>query len=102
SLSLHDALPIYEDTIYFISEIADLFDEFVSQSVDEILETAPELFEVRMAADEIFSQTQKLLEETTRLSEQFEQTTQKVYPSTPIGLANCSLNRVVSSSNFRS
>lgn len=76
-----------EDTIYFLTEIADLFDEFVSQSVDEILETAPELFEVRMAADEIFSQTQKLLEETTQLSEQFEKSTQKVYPSTPIGLA---------------
>ncbi len=76
-----------EDTIYFLTEIADLFDEFVSQSVDEILETAPELFEVRMAADEIFSQTQKLLEETTQLSEQFERTTQTTYPSTPIGLA---------------
>ncbi len=76
-----------EDTIYFLSEIADLFDEFVSQSVDEILETAPELFEVRMAADEIFTQTQKLLEETTQLSEQFEQTTQTTYPSTAVGLA---------------
>ncbi|HEJ1676881.1 TPA: chemotaxis chemoreceptor PilJ [Pseudomonas aeruginosa] len=44
-----------------LNEIAELF-EFVSGSVDEILETSPDLFQVREAANNIFSVSQTLLD----------------------------------------
>ncbi|WP_366139446.1 methyl-accepting chemotaxis protein [uncultured Endozoicomonas sp.] len=49
-------------------EIADLF-EFVDGSVDEILETSPELFQVRAASDTIFTDSLELLEQTSALAE---------------------------------
>ncbi|RRJ83501.1 methyl-accepting chemotaxis protein [Aestuariirhabdus litorea] len=54
-----------------LNEIAELF-EFVNGSVDEILETSPELFQVREASDQIFELTQQLLLETSTLAEIFE------------------------------
>ncbi|WP_264758387.1 methyl-accepting chemotaxis protein [Aestuariirhabdus haliotis] len=60
-----------EDVLDRLSEIADLF-EFVSGSVDEILETSPELFQVREASDQIFNLTQTLLLQTSVLAEIFE------------------------------
>ncbi len=70
----------------FLAEIADLFDEFVVQSVDELLETAPRLFEVRSAADSIVAQSAALLEQSTALNEQFEAGTAGVFPSVLLGL----------------
>lgn len=70
----------------FLAEIAELFDEFVNQSVDEILETAPELFQVRSAADNIFRQSQELLVESSRLNEDFEESTGGLFPSVLAGL----------------
>ncbi|VVN97734.1 hypothetical protein PS691_02377 [Pseudomonas fluorescens] len=52
-------------------EIAELF-EFVSGSVDEILETSPELFKVRESASSIFSLSQTLLDEASLLATGFE------------------------------
>ncbi|MBZ2188888.1 methyl-accepting chemotaxis protein [Alcanivorax sp. JB21] len=74
------------EALDFLAEIADLFDEFVNQSVDQILETAPELFEVRAAADNIFRRTQDLLAEATELNNQFEASTGGVFPSVTVGL----------------
>ncbi|AJD49998.1 methyl-accepting chemotaxis protein [Isoalcanivorax pacificus W11-5] len=74
------------DALDYLAEIADLFDEFVNQSVDEILETAPELFQVRAAADSIFLRTQDLLSEATALNDEFEDSTAGVFPSVPMGL----------------
>jgi len=54
-----------------LAEIAELF-EFVSGSVDEILETSPELFQVRESASNIFSLSQTLLDEASRLANGFE------------------------------
>ncbi|MEZ1319560.1 methyl-accepting chemotaxis protein [Pseudomonas fluorescens] len=48
-------------------EISELF-EFVSGSVDEILETSPELFKVRESATNIFSLSQTLLDEASQLT----------------------------------
>ncbi|HAS28841.1 MAG TPA: chemotaxis protein, partial [Alcanivorax sp.] len=59
----------------YLDRTSRLFDEFVNQSVDEILETAPELFQVASAADSIFRNSQDLLQESTNLNAQFEQTT---------------------------
>ena len=42
-----------EEAVFALAEVAELF-EFVSGSVDEILETSPELFQVREASDAIF------------------------------------------------
>ena len=54
-----------------LEEAAELF-EFVSGSVDEILETSPELFKVREAATNIFGLSQTLLDEASRLASGFE------------------------------
>lgn len=69
----------------YLERISRLFDEFVTQSVDEILETAPELFQVASAADAIFRNSQDLLQEATKLNEQFEQTTTGLFPSLWLG-----------------
>ena len=73
------------DALDYLAEIADLFDEFVNQSVDEILETAPELFQVRNAADTIFRRSQDLLQESSNLNNQFEGTTNTFFPSVTLG-----------------
>lgn len=52
-------------------EISELF-QFVSGSVDEILETSPQLFHVREAANTIFSLSQTLLDEASTLANGFE------------------------------
>jgi twitching motility protein PilJ len=75
------------EALDYLAEIASLFDEFVNQSVDEILETAPELFQVRAAADNIFSRSQDLLVESTRLADEFERSTGGLFPSVLAGLA---------------
>ncbi len=54
-----------------LSEIVELF-EFVSGSVDEILETSPELFQVRESAESIFSLSQTLLDKASALALSFE------------------------------
>lgn len=54
-----------------LAEIAELF-QFVSGSVDEILETSPELFEVRESAGKIFNSSQTLLDETSVLANRLE------------------------------
>ena len=54
-----------------LGEISELF-QFVSGSVDEILETSPELLEVREAAGSIFSLSQTLLDEASVLANSFE------------------------------
>jgi twitching motility protein PilJ len=54
-----------------LAEIAELF-QFVSGSVDEILETSPELFHVRESASSIFSLSQTLLDEASHLANSFE------------------------------
>ncbi|MDH4556374.1 chemotaxis protein [Pseudomonas sp. BN417] len=54
-----------------LQEIAELF-EFVSGSVDEILETSPELFQVRESANTIFTGSQTLLDKASALTNGFE------------------------------
>ncbi len=56
-----------EDAVFALAEVAELF-EFVSGSVDEILETSPELFQVREASDAIFVDSRALLEQTSILT----------------------------------
>ncbi|WP_252177911.1 methyl-accepting chemotaxis protein [Endozoicomonas sp. 4G] len=57
-----------------LAEISDLFG-FVEGSVDEILETTPELFRVRAAADQIFTDSRQLLQQTSILVDTFESLT---------------------------
>lgn len=60
-----------EDVRARLNEIANQF-SFVSDSVDEILLTSPELYLVRTAANEIFTDSQSLLDNTSRLADNFE------------------------------
>ncbi len=60
-----------EEAIDRLAEILDLFG-FVEGSVDEILETSPELFQVRAASDQIFTDSQQLLQQTSILVDTFE------------------------------
>ncbi|MGB1270540.1 MAG: methyl-accepting chemotaxis protein [Endozoicomonas sp.] len=64
-----------DEAIDRLVEISDLF-EFVDGSVDEILETSPELFQVRAASDTIFTDSQQLLQQTSVLANTFESSTQ--------------------------
>lgn len=50
-----------------LAEISELF-QFVSGSVDEILETSPELFQVRESSSSIFEVSQTLLDKTSTLT----------------------------------
>jgi len=54
-----------------LAEISELF-EFVSGSVDEILETSPELFQVRESANVIFTVSQTLLDKASDLANGFD------------------------------
>ncbi|AXO60162.1 chemotaxis protein [Pseudomonas sp. phDV1] len=60
-----------EEALERLSEISELF-EFVSGSVDEILETSPELFQVRESANSIFTVSQTLLDKASELAAGFE------------------------------
>jgi len=60
-----------EDAIYGLEAIAELFD-FVDSNVKAILETSPELFKVRNAANSIFTNSIILLDNTSKLSKQFQ------------------------------
>lgn len=61
-----------EEAVERLEEINQLFN-IVAESVDQILETSPELFGVREAADGTFSVSQSLLDNTSRLVERFEE-----------------------------
>lgn len=73
-----------QDASERLAEISELF-EFVSGSVDEILETSPELFQVRESANTIFSVSQTLLDKASDLAEGFEQLAAGRYLNTIIG-----------------
>ena len=60
-----------QEALERLGEISELF-EFVSGSVDEILETSPELFQVRESANTIFTVSQTLLDKASALSAGFE------------------------------
>ena len=60
-----------EEALERLAEISELF-EFVSGSVDEILETSPELFQVRESASSIFTVSQTLLVKASELAAGFE------------------------------
>jgi twitching motility protein PilJ len=70
----------------YLGEAASLYDEFVAQSVDDILAIAPEVFQVRRAADSLFTASQGLLDDSTNLNEQFEEGTTGFFPSVALGL----------------
>ena len=60
-----------EEAVFSLEEISDLF-EFVSGSVDEILDNSPDLFHVRESANSIFVDSQDLLKTTSALAVRFQ------------------------------
>jgi len=65
--------PVTDDeAIDSLAEISELF-EFVAGSVDEILETSPELFQVRESANNIFNSSQSMLTQTSQLEVRHEE-----------------------------
>ncbi|WP_071873378.1 methyl-accepting chemotaxis protein [Atopomonas hussainii] len=73
-----------EDALERLAEISELF-EFVSGSVDEILETSPELFQVRESANNIFGLSQTLLDKASMLATRFEDLAGERYFNTIAG-----------------
>src|SRR5690606_5316258 len=59
------------DAVSRLEELADLF-SYVSESVEQILLTSPELYQVRSAANNICSDSQQLLDNVSTLSQAFE------------------------------
>ncbi|SDT09841.1 twitching motility protein PilJ [Halopseudomonas litoralis] len=72
------------DAVSRLNEIADLF-SFVSDSVDQILLTSPELYQVRLAANDIFTDSQVLLDNVSDLSQGFEQRSEARWVNTLLG-----------------
>ena len=72
------------DAVSRLTEIADLF-SFVSDSVDQILMTSPELYQVRLAANDIFTDSQVLLDNVSDLSAGFEQRSDSRWVNTLLG-----------------
>ncbi|MCP5208334.1 MAG: type IV pili methyl-accepting chemotaxis transducer N-terminal domain-containing protein [Hahellaceae bacterium] len=60
-----------QDAVFGLEAIAEDF-EFVNENVDAILESSPELFKVRNAADGLFVGSQELKEQTYNLASQFQ------------------------------
>ena len=75
-----------EEAIDRLIEISDLFG-FVDGSVDEILETSPELFQVRAASDQIFTDSQQLLQQTSILVNTFENAAKARYINENLAIA---------------
>lgn len=69
-----------------LAEISELF-QFVSGSVDEILETSPELFQVRESSNSIFEVSQTLLDKTSALTQGLQSRAEARYINTVIGYA---------------
>ncbi len=72
------------DAIIRLNDIADLF-TFVSESVDEILLTSPELYQVSLAASEIFTDSQLLLDNVSALTAGFEARSDARWINTVLG-----------------
>ncbi|WP_263143167.1 methyl-accepting chemotaxis protein [Pseudomonas sp. RIT-PI-AD] len=73
-----------QEALERLQEISELF-EFVSGSVDEILETSPELFQVRESANNIFTGSQTLLDKASKLAQGFENLAAGRYANTLAG-----------------
>ncbi len=56
------------DAVDSLNEISKLFDESVNKSANQILQTSPELFQVRQASSAIFNDSRDLLESTTTVA----------------------------------
>ncbi len=72
------------DAIIRLNDIADLF-TFVSESVDEILLTSPELYQVSLAASETFTDSQLLLDNVSVLTAGFEARSDARWINTVLG-----------------
>ncbi len=71
NVAMHIQPVVDEEAIDSLAEISELF-EFVAGSVDEILETSPELFQVRESANNIFNSSQSMLSQTSELENRHE------------------------------
>ncbi len=56
------------DALDSINEISKIFDESVNKSANQILETSPEVFQVRQASAAIFNDSRELLESSTTVA----------------------------------
>lgn len=73
-----------EEAIFALEAISELF-EFVAGNVDTILETSPELFRVREAANIIFENSQSLLNETSNLNQTLQLKAETRFVSDELG-----------------
>ncbi|PCJ16713.1 MAG: chemotaxis protein [Gammaproteobacteria bacterium] len=72
------------EALEYLADIAETF-EIVNENVDQILETSPELFQVRGEADNIFQDSQELLQEATNLARRFGDITEEGLASNVFG-----------------
>jgi len=73
-----------EEALDRLTAISELF-QFVSGSVDEILETSPELFQVRESSNSIFEVSQTLLDKTSALTQGLQARADARYLNTLLG-----------------
>lgn len=65
---LHIDIVTNKDAQDSLAEISKIFDESVNKSANQILQTSPELFQVRQASSSIFNDSRDLLEATTTVA----------------------------------
>lgn len=80
-----DKITDYE-VLDYLGEVSSMYNEFIRQSADDILSSAPQIFLVRQSATEIFTLSQELLDLSTQLNIRFEQSTTGFFPSVTLGL----------------
>lgn len=73
------------DTRRYLQHIDKMYDRHVAHPVEKVLLTAPDLYQIRSAANNIFSTSQSLLEQATDLNGQFEKNTASLFPSVWLG-----------------
>ena len=74
-----------DEAIEYLADISESF-EIVNENVDQILETSPELFQVRGEADHIFQDSQELLEKATAMARRFSEITEEGLASNVLGI----------------
>lgn len=75
-----------QDAVYGLEAIAEDF-QFVNENVDAILESSPELFNVRNAANNIFVSSQGLKNETTTLASTMQSRSEgRLFSTTTVGI----------------
>ena len=79
------------DTRRYLEHINQMYDDYLDQPVQKVLATAPDIYQIRSAANNIFSTSQDLLQQATDLNSGFESSTRTLFPSVWLGAVSAAI-----------